>query len=119
MSKPQAPITFKYQPMDPDLKAYWVKKLRSREYEQGMSKLRLENDKFCCLGVLCDIMNPGGWHKPDKSSDFMFKDLYGISHRIVVDDVAILDQEAEAVIMAMNDEGSTFAEIADWIEGNL
>lgn len=32
----------------------WVKALRSGDYKQGRGLL-CENDKFCCLGVLCDI----------------------------------------------------------------
>ena len=32
-----------------------VKALRSGEYVQGLERLRSEDDKFCCLGVACDI----------------------------------------------------------------
>lgn len=34
----------------------WVEKLRSDEYEQGKKRLRSVNNKFCCLGVLCDLV---------------------------------------------------------------
>jgi hypothetical protein len=37
------------------LKQRWVEALRSGEYEQGAGALR-NGDKFCCLGVLCDIL---------------------------------------------------------------
>lgn len=40
--------------MNRDIKDKWVAALRSGEYEQGKGRLR-EGDKFCCLGVLCDI----------------------------------------------------------------
>jgi len=33
----------------------WVKALRSGEYTQGKRALRDTENKFCCLGVLCDI----------------------------------------------------------------
>jgi hypothetical protein len=45
--------------MKADVKAQWVKDLRSGEYEQGGGHLRRDNgegekDQFCCLGVLCE-----------------------------------------------------------------
>lgn len=33
----------------------WVKALRSGEYKQGKDRLRSKDDKFCCLGVLCNL----------------------------------------------------------------
>ena len=33
----------------------WIAALRSGKYEQGKYRLRV-NDKFCCLGVACDIL---------------------------------------------------------------
>ncbi len=40
--------------MDQQIKAEWVAALRSGEYKQGINFLR-QDDKFCCLGVLCDL----------------------------------------------------------------
>jgi hypothetical protein len=40
--------------MNQEIKAAWVSALRSGEYEQGEAALQVGN-KFCCLGVLCDI----------------------------------------------------------------
>ena len=52
--------------MDEELKANWLRALRSGKYKQGMGYLRSttsedEPDSFCCLGVLCDISNEGDW----------------------------------------------------------
>jgi hypothetical protein len=41
--------------MNKQLIQHWVKTLRSGEYQQGSTVLRTIDDKFCCLGVLCDI----------------------------------------------------------------
>ncbi len=38
----------------------WVEALRSGNYKQGTGYLK-NNDKFCCLGVLCDISQLGEW----------------------------------------------------------
>jgi hypothetical protein len=35
-------------------KAAWLKALRSGKYEKGTGHLQKDN-KFCCLGILCDI----------------------------------------------------------------
>lgn len=42
--------------MKQDIKAKWVAALRSGNYQQGHQKLNDVNEnRFCCLGVLCDI----------------------------------------------------------------
>ena len=39
-----------------------VDALRSRKYKQGVGRLRID-DKFCCLGVACDISGLGKWEQ--------------------------------------------------------
>lgn len=55
--------------MDKKIKARWVKALRSGKYRQGRRSLRSkEGDRFCCLGVLCDLHRKevgGKWIKDD------------------------------------------------------
>lgn len=46
--------------MDQDVKAKWVKALRSGEYKQARGMMRVDGDTegeygYCCLGVLCDL----------------------------------------------------------------
>jgi hypothetical protein len=41
--------------MNKEIKARWVEALRSGNYEQGRYNLR-QNNQFCCLGVLCDVV---------------------------------------------------------------
>lgn len=41
--------------MNLELIRKWVDALRSGKYEQGRLALRSKDDKYCCLGVLCDI----------------------------------------------------------------
>jgi hypothetical protein len=40
--------------MKPEIKKLWVEALRSGKYKQGKYHLHT-GDKYCCLGVLCDI----------------------------------------------------------------
>jgi len=55
--------------LDPEIKAQWINALRSGDYDQGQGRLRkpgsdihdeLSDDKFCCLGVLCDLQEKAG-----------------------------------------------------------
>lgn len=41
--------------MKQEVKEKWLTALRSGEYTQGKGRLRSLDDKFCCLGVLCDL----------------------------------------------------------------
>ncbi len=48
--------------MKKELAEEWAAALKSGEYQQGTGGLRPELDKYCCLGVLCDLYiknNPG------------------------------------------------------------
>ena len=39
----------------------WVKALRSGDYEQGYGLMRTKDDKYCVMGVACDISGLGEW----------------------------------------------------------
>lgn len=41
--------------MNPEVKQLWLEALRSGEYQQGREKLRDDKDRYCCLGVLCEL----------------------------------------------------------------
>lgn len=51
--------------MNPVVKTEWLTALRSDEYRQGNGELRTMQDRYCCLGVLCDVAVKQGiakWH---------------------------------------------------------
>lgn len=50
--------------MTKELKEKWIEALRSGAYTQGRMRLKLCSSKgpsYCCLGVLCDLIDPNGW----------------------------------------------------------
>ncbi len=114
--------------MNNEVKFLWVSKLRSKEYRQGTGRLKT-GDKFCCLGVLCDLyVKKTGieWNAtstlwstfgalPDEVS--MWAGLGDIHDPCV--DVKDGAQTVRRALSEMNDQGSTFAEIADLIEAQL
>lgn len=113
--------------MNPVWKERWLKALRGGDYKQGKGALR-EGDKFCCLGVLCDVVDPDGWAKVDESTgrgDLLV--CQQDRHRgciigpgtFVADTTDFTDADSTGRLMTMNDSGFTFRHIADWIEENL
>lgn len=48
---------------DKEVLEKWVATLRSGDYEQGVGRLRRPDERYCCLGVLCDILEPNGWKR--------------------------------------------------------
>lgn len=96
----------------------WVAALRSGKYEQGKAALKT-GDRFCCLGVLCDISQVGKFDKND-----CFKTESGIRTGYLskeVEEWAGIKKISHPPIfklILMNDTGKTFTEIADNIEQN-
>lgn len=104
----------------------WVEALRSGKYTQGMGLLRSRNDEYCCLGVACELYAERHPElviaAPREDSDYY---TYGgrcdtLPHAVVVwlglRDAAGSYRPEESALTEDNDNGMTFAEIADIIE---
>lgn len=107
--------------MRAELKKKWIEALRSGKYKQTKGVLRNESG-FCCLGVLCDIS--GEEWEPGSDGEFYAK---GMSSWSVISgdlraelgpDENVCD-DVHDKLTDMNDYGSSFEEIADWIEENI
>jgi hypothetical protein len=48
---------FKGDTMKKAIADLWIKALKSGKYKQGKYVLHTDDNKFCCLGVLCDVYN--------------------------------------------------------------
>lgn len=103
----------------------WVKALRSGKYEQGRRALgkrtaRNKKAQYCCLGVLAHLegkkigttWNKGNLSVPDRESSALFQGLLPYSACQMLG----LHQGVAGDLAGRNDEGATFAEIADLIE---
>lgn len=108
--------------MNADTKEKWVAALRSGQYQQAQGMLRLD-DKFCCLGVLCDVAGAdnaaaGGRWTPTGCYTYQ-----GESEEAVLPDGLRfrlgLSPDDEIALFNMNDDGVSFEDIADFIEANL
>lgn len=125
--------------MNERIKDLWIKALRSGKYEQGVGYLQTLDGKYCCLGVLCDIMDPNSWevtklgntscvgHRLGEDAD-TGRGMFIPAESIIAEAgiPAGVDCREDSyrdpleILTDMNDGPiSTFDEIADWIEENL
>jgi hypothetical protein len=121
--------------MTPEVKALWTAALRSGEYEQSQGGLR-DRHGFCCLGVLCDLKSKedggAGWEEFLLASSLP-GDTTGIAYSFngepsfapgsVLSWAGIIGEADEAImsfrLVGLNDRGTPFTEIADYIDKEL
>jgi hypothetical protein len=115
--------------MNSQIKQQWITALRSNEYEQTTTYLRT-TEGFCCLGVLCDL-----YAKEHKDVDWdVDGDDYGFLDEIQILPLKVMqwaglshtdphyvvaDEETgerNITLSMVNDEGSSFEDIAQLIE---
>lgn len=111
----------------------WVKALRSGDYIQGRGRLVDNGDRFCCLGVACNLSKaalewkieekPSLWSM-DGETDVLPKTIqeeFGFFNRVGGlkggGFIHIKGGEFKSLAEA-NDGGCSFEEIADYIEKN-
>lgn len=110
--------------MQKDIKVKWVKALRSGRYKQCSETLRdtYDGKKYCCLGVLCNVIDYRGWGKQDlDDSVYVYKESVGESvlPRKLREEVGITEVQQNKLVKMNDDDGKNFKEIANWIEKNL
>lgn len=118
--------------MKAEIRQQWLDKLRGGEVKQAQGTLRNYDNSMCCLGVLLDVAHPGMWS--EKPVSYYGKSCY--AHELATPDHGMLNSktrialgldsgsflnidEAAHILVKMNDGGTSFAEIADWIEANI
>jgi hypothetical protein len=129
--------------MDLEIKRQWVAALRSGDYRQGQKALSV-NGKYCCLGVLCDLAEKAGvvssevtrtemisfgdeevdvtFYGAEGSSSFLPEEVVEWAGTddgmpsIVKPHPYYDDSTLSSALHILNDDGKSFAEIADMIE---
>lgn len=120
--------------MNKEVKALWTKALRSGEYKQAKGALHRQNEGYCCLGVLCDVaVKAGAMPPPWTKGREGFTVRYGktqegaVLPEEVMDWAELSDNEGQYLDMGgdkhitlalsyQNDDGMSFADIADIID---
>ena len=109
--------------MREEVKQAWIEALESGRYKQGFGLLRHVDaegeERFCALGVLCDISGLGEWTTPTGTGDTGFRvgrHTAAASLSPAVCQWAEVNESAPIVakrpVSDINDQGLTFAEIA-------
>lgn len=104
-----------------DVIADWVQRLRSGDYLQGKNNLRTDDDCYCCLGVLADIVAPKGWLEDTTEETYLLNvisDGNGIFLLQDIIDALGIDDWTQRILAGLNDISVSFDEIADCIEAN-
>jgi hypothetical protein len=102
-----------------ELKEAWIKALRSGEYKQGKRWLK-KDDKFCCLGVLCDVIDGTKWSK--SGSELFEGECYGnagYSYLPWFENIHLTEKLQDELTTQNDKLDKNFHEIADYIETNL
>jgi hypothetical protein len=101
----------------------WAQKLRSGLFKQGKHNLRTISEEYCCLGVAACLMQElkltdKTW-EPELSETGCLK-IYGSSSLLSPEMYSLIWYESgeyrQVELSHMNDDGSTFSEIADFLE---
>lgn len=130
--------------MKSDIKAEWLRRLRSGEYAQGKTRLRVTTpegeERYCCLGILCEMAVERGVIKSRPLAEDEYSGyegtVYAYGDGKISQSTTILPPEV--IIWAgfphngslspispwtdpwdvaiRNDDGMPFSEIADFIE---
>jgi hypothetical protein len=108
------------------IKNKWIKALRSGKYQQGKYYLKGTDNKYCCLGVLCDLF--AKTHKaewiPHGSICLLSTDKKGVMGTLPDEVIKWAKLEsndktgaAQHRLIPLNDkENYNFNQIADFIE---
>jgi hypothetical protein len=101
----------------------WVKALRSGDYKQSTGRLRSSDDKFCCLGVLCNIhAQTYPKHAAAQEDSSLYDGCSAYPPESVLNWAGLKNNEGNFgeinSLAEMNDQGASFREISDIIENN-
>jgi hypothetical protein len=113
--------------MKPEIKERWVAALRSGEYEQGVGYLNIADDgvnRYCCLGVLCDILSDDyldfSKHVIDNKTYYGYaKQESGVLSDYQLKIIDLKFGEAGQLIALNDTDLKSFDAIADYIEEHL
>jgi hypothetical protein len=103
--------------MKKQLRDKWIAALRGGKYKQAKGALRTDLG-HCCMGVLCDLIDPNAWSDKDAAGFYVWGDDR-VSSNLPIDMQAKLKAKKHADwLPSLNDRGMSFEEIADLIESD-
>jgi hypothetical protein len=105
--------------MNPEIKAVWVKALRSGRYKQGMRALCTVDERWNPFGVLADACFEFEWELDGHEEVWLCHLSSSLLPAWLLAEAG-LSLRDERIVVSMNDiQGKSFKQIADWVEKNL
>jgi len=111
--------------MNAQWKKKWVDALRSGDFEQGNGLLRRvlpgKTPQYCCLGVLCHVINPSGWgnsHWGGQATNALPVEACKLAELSSANPPVTIKNKTWS-LAEHNDAGVTFDEIATAIDEQL
>jgi hypothetical protein len=104
-----------------ELRTKWIEALRSDEYSQGQGNLKVANcgpdeaADFCCLGVLCDLVDSNRWTEKSEGY-FTFEGHSDFPPQEILDLVDLTKTQAQELATFNDDDGYRFEDIANFLE---
>jgi hypothetical protein len=92
----------------------WITALRSGKYEQTQGHLR-NGDSYCCLGVLCDVVDPKGWNSSSYDR-WQHRECSIYPNSEIIGDLLVEDLHYGFLSYLNDSKDLTFLEIADGLE---
>ena len=115
--------------MNPEVKSLWLSALRSGEFQQTSGVLQSSDNRYCCLGVLCELHRrshpENKWENPPEHLvGFQYLGNRSVLPIPVAEWAGLEDsnpipKDAEQSLAEYNDDGLDFNAIADKIERGL
>lgn len=102
--------------MNKELKDKWVAALRGNDYVQGQGALRTGDNRYCCLGVLCELAGYEAFQNEFDSYVMAGSDSIPVTRYL--NDMGLTAEQGN-LLANKNDGGATFVEIADYIEKEI
>lgn len=102
----------------------WIKALESKKYKKGKGILRDNKNKFCCLGVACDVFGyTNGWHLDRPFNGYISKCYdYEGNDTTLPDDIRAdlnLSEEECSTLADLNDDNNTWVRAIKFLKGKV
>lgn len=113
--------------MNQEVKALWLEALRSGDYRRAEGKLHrtANGEEYCCLGVLCDLAVKAGLPvevEPALRAYMRYDGFPDTLPESVMEWAGLMDSSPDTPhgeLVALNDDGMSFDDIANVIEEYL
>lgn len=100
----------------------WLAALESGKYAQTTGSLK-DHEGYCCLGVLCDVLDPNGWNPDNSYTCARHKLAPEDGSEVVVTGMGLGGYENprsfQYRLAKKNDDGASFTEIARFIREKI